>query len=322
MYKSCVLFVCRAVVCLLVVLGSIAGCAGSSAEVVASVDGATIVKSSLEHQMTLEVKLDAGRVSSRLQRRASALSFLIRAQWTLAQARELGISVSDAQVKQNTEILKLEQLSVGSLGAIPRRAELRPLLASPKVGFSDQAAVVKLSMLDTQIDALWQKQAAARITRAQIEDYYKLHQQRFHVVERRDVGIVESFQKSAMLNAEREIMMGKSFAVAAKRWSIDPLARDGTFNTSSNQGAKALREAIFGAKLHQLVGPLRVSSYYLFEVLRIAPAHELLLPPVEARIVRMLAAQQAAAMMHAAYSSGWKSRTGCKAEYAVAQCGV
>jgi hypothetical protein len=187
---------------------------------------------------------------------------------------------------------------------------------------ADQEWVVKLALLDAQIERLRIAQAAQRLTRAQIVSYYWRHQRRFFVPEHRDVAIIETPTEPPIRKAKREIESGKDFADVARRVSTDPRAPNGQkLYLTRSEGATLLTDAIFGAKPHVLIGPLLVIWFYLFDVLRIVPAHELSLAQAQRTIVQILATEEVSrSSVRAAYERKWVDRTVCQRRYVVRGC--
>ncbi len=282
---------------------------GGSSTVVALVAGAAITKALAERWLTVEASADPRAARDRPELEARARELAVTVQWTLEQARELGVSVSAASAKRETEELKLQLRAGVELRQMPRRAQLQHVLVSHQVGLVDQIRLVKLSMLEARIEQARVVKLEAGMRHAEVVRFYQRNRRLFEVPERRIVAVIETFKKATAETAKREIEAGKQFAEVARRRSVDPLARDGRALTFARKpSGTTLRRAIFLAKPHDLVGPLRVSIYYIFEVLRILPAYELPLSQVERQIVRRLATREAASLAKA-QERKWVART-------------
>ncbi len=71
------------------------------------------------------------------------LGFLISSEWVIGEAANLGVKVSDAEVKKEFEKIKNEQF--------PKAAEFEKFLASSGQTVSDLLLRVKLNMLSSKI---------------------------------------------------------------------------------------------------------------------------------------------------------------------------
>jgi hypothetical protein len=309
------------VVCAVLAATGAVACGSDSSQLVARVGSSPITESSLDRWAANEASVRRDVRGEAAQRRA--ISLLISAQRTIQQAHRLGVGVGSREVAQQTEYLKYVLRSGLTLERMPRQSELTRILASARVGSADQEWLVRVAMLDGRIEQARIAHAASRVTWAQVLAYYRRHMRRFLVPESREVAIVETLPKRPIVQARHEIEAGKDFAAVARRISEDPRARDGhTLHLRSDwPGAPGLMRAIFTAKAHVLVGPLFVARYYLFDVLRITPAHERPLAQARSGIVRELASR-AVQTSAAAIEREWRSRTACARALAVPDCGA
>jgi PPIC-type PPIASE domain len=297
-------------------------CGGSSGTVLARVDGVPITMAAVEHWMAVEASTGAPTATARRERERRALGFLISSQWTLGEARALGVRVSGREVRQQATILRFERRSGARLGSIPREAELMRFLAGLHVAAEDQEWIVKLALLDARIERRRVAQAVTRVSHAEIVGYYRHNWRRFFVREHREVAIIETRTEPPIRRAKREIESGKNFVAVARRVSVDPRARRGTLVLIREEGAAELTRAIFAAKPHMLLGPYLIAWYYMFEVLRVMPAHELPLAQVRPAIVQALATRAASTSLREAYEQRWARRTICRPGLAAPGCGA
>lgn len=300
------------------------GCGGSSAEVVARVGSVAITAGALNHWIAVEHALHPSSAHAGDGPQGTALGFLISAQWTLGEARELGIRVSEEAAKREAAVLSYELRAGMAFGGVPREAELRQLLGS-HASNADQEWVVSLAMLDARIRQARVVQAAQHVPRAAVVAYYARHQRRFFVPEHRKVGVIETSALGPMLKAKREIKSGKAFGSVARRVSQD-LGPHGEWTLEMTRQAAGLAVsklvgAMFGAEAHALVGPRRGVWFYLFEVLHVIPAHELPLGRAEHTIVQDLATAQAMTALRAEDERKWAARTACAPGYVARECG-
>jgi SurA N-terminal domain len=297
------------------------GCGGGgSSPVVAEVGGREITRAMLAHWIVVEAAVER-RTGRSDAAKAKTLEFLIRAEWTLGGARELGVRVSDAEVRKQLELFRFDRLEGIAPEAWPAEADLQRILETPGVSVADQLWAMKLGLLAARIDRDRLEHAEQAITRKQIGRYYRQHRRSFGVPETRDIEIIETFGESAARKAKREIEAGQGFLAVARRLSVDPVARDGLKpHVTRGEGARSLAAAIFAARPHVLIGPLSVSLYYLFEVLRITRAHEQPLGHAEASIRRRLAARLAGTTLLRALQRKWIARTSCRSGFVVMGC--
>lgn len=87
---------------------------------------------------------------------------------------------------------------------------------------------------------------------------------------------------------------GDDWAVAARRFSIEPSARRGGWMTIDRRNALAqLRGAVFAAPLHRPVGPFRVlDTWWIIEIVRDRPAGRVSFASARASIDRLLREEQ------------------------------
>ncbi len=181
--------------------------------------------------------------------KTEVLGFLISSNWVIKEGESLGVKVSDAEVKKQFNKIKTEQF--------PKAAEFEKFLSGSGQTISDLLLRVKLNLLSQKIQQKISKENP-KVSKADIEKYYKENSSRFGTPEKRDVRIVLTKDQAAAEKAKQEIESGKSFASVAKARSTDPASKaNGGLLKGVIKGEeeKALDEAIFSAKAHQLSGP-------------------------------------------------------------------
>jgi hypothetical protein len=281
---------------------TLGACGGTNHQVGAAAQGGATTKASLEHWAAVETGAKPG-VAAGTTLPSRALGLINSAQRTLAEARRLGARVGGSEVRRQTQALQFEQRNGLALERMPRMAQIRRTLANSKADLSDQEWIVKLAMLDGRIERAHIAQAVPSVTSSEVLAYYRRHQARFHILERREVAIIETPTRPPIQKAKREIESGHDFAAVARRVSLDPRATEGrALDLASDEGAPSLRHAIFSARPRVLVGPRAVEWYYLFEVLHVSPAHELPLAQVRSKVAYAIAAEFACARREASCS--------------------
>jgi hypothetical protein len=226
--------------------------------------------------------------------RDAILSRAISGLWVLAEARELGLHVS--------------------LG--PKDALIGPRL---------QAESLRLAKLMSR-NILAPLRA---LSRAQLRSYYEGHPQLYAVPAQRDLRIVRLASARAAARVRREIAGGETFASVSRGLPRQPEGSVRGLVRRYEAGSyrePILNEAIFGAKLRTLEGPLAVSAvygYFVFEVLRDYPSHQQPFAQVERKVLTQLPGklrQERLASFSRTWLAKWRARTTCSPGYTVELC--
>jgi len=296
---------------------------GGSGDVVAQVNGRPITKTTLDHWTSIQAANDQMASSQTGNTpRQQALSFLISSEWTIGEAAELGVGVTDGEAQRQLTLFKYDQLEkFGEQGLFPKEAELKESLARRGLTRSDQLRLMKLNMLAAKIGQKRFSNTQQGIAPAQIAAYYEENKQRFVVPERRDLEWIVTYSKAVTTKAMREVQSGKNFLSVAKGVTLDPPTMTGL---EPSFREKDFAKQVFAAKPHVLVGPLRQShNYYTFRVTKVTPARQQTLAQSEASIRRQLATrqqQQASASLAENLERMWTARTSCRTGYVVPKC--
>jgi foldase protein PrsA len=127
--------------------------------------------------------------------------------------------------------------------------------------------------------------------------------------------------------AKAAIEGGKSWAVVAKKYSIDPTTKNkGGVLTDVTKGQQdaALSDAAFAAKTNKVIGPVKGQfGYYVIEVTKINAATQKSLAQSSALIKQTLTSQSQTAAANAVVAEAkkdWQSKTTCRSGYAMADC--
>ncbi|MGA9874224.1 MAG: peptidyl-prolyl cis-trans isomerase [Solirubrobacteraceae bacterium] len=247
------------------------------------------------------------------------LSFLISANWLLGEASSQGVKMSDAEVQKQFNQVKSQQF--------PTEADFQKFLASTGYTVSDLLLRVKLDSLSTKIQQKVTKEAGKKPSQKEISAYYEQHKSTYGQPEKRNILIVLTKTQAQAESAKKEIESGKSFASVAKAHSIDPVSKaaGGSLpGVVKGQEEKALSEAVFGAKVSVLGGPIKTPfGYYVYEVKKIIPGSQQALSKVQSTISQQLMAQnqqKALSEFIKKFRKTWTARTECRAEYSVQDC--
>ena len=246
------------------------------------------------------------------------LGFLISSNWVLGEAGDLGVKVSDQEVKKQFAQLKNAEF--------PKAADFEKFLASSGQTVSDVLLRVKLNLLSTKIQQKIVKNGA-NVSQAQITKYYNENPQRFGVPEKRNLNIILTKTEEQAKKAKKEIESGQNFATVAKRVSIEPITRSAGGKLEGvvkGEEQKALDSGIFSAKVNVLSGPVQTPfGYYIFEVTKVIPGSQQTLAQAQsAAKQQLIATQQQAALSKFVkeFKKKWVSETDCRSEYVVADC--
>jgi foldase protein PrsA len=247
------------------------------------------------------------------------LGFLISANWVLGEASSQGVKVSDAEVTKQFNQIRTQQF--------PKEADFHKFLASSGQTVSDLLLRVKLNMLSSKIQQKVTKGASKKASQQEIKTYYEQHKAQFGQPEKRNILIVLTKTQAQAEAAKKEIESGKSFASVAKKSSIDPVSKAAGGSLSGvvkGQEEKALDEAVFGAKLNVLGGPIKTPfGYYIYEVKKTIPGSQQTLSQVQSSIQQQLTAQnqqKALSEFVKKFRKKWEGLTECRANYSVKDC--
>lgn len=280
-----------------------------------------ITRKAFDHWMSVVAAADRGDAVGRAALELQALKRALSAEWTRAEARALGIVVSDREATHQLERFKYEQIEGLRHELSVRDAQARKILLTSRVAYQDRLQAMKLAVLDSRIEQERISRAERELTPTQIVAFYTEHQSLFAVPERRDYNIVETFKKSAIEQAKREIDSGESFKSVAHKLTIDPVAHDGIrLDVPRGDQSNPLEREIFSAKPGELVGPRQVAAYYVFRVLRIYPAHEQDIARAQASIRQRLAERLVSTTLAPELARRWAASTRCATGRLAASC--
>lgn len=268
----------------------------------------------------------AKRFSEELQ---TGLGTLVNNAWLMYELSEEGTPIDRAEVQKTyrASLAQIAKLPGGVAGLLKRTGHT--------------LADLKYELTATQAsDQVYAMIAAKtpKLTPARLARYYRQHKGEYLIPEQRDLYILHTKSKAAAQRAKEEIKAGKSFAeVVAKNLKdvSQPLGtkegRDRTLNRKS-YAQHNLINAIFNAPPGVLSGPFEVHynatrylalGFYVFEVLRKIPAHQMSLaetkPQIEQQAAQALR-NEARKDFVAAYKAKWKARTDCAPEYVIENC--
>lgn len=246
------------------------------------------------------------------------MQFLISARWIEGEAADLGIELTDKQVKQEFEKQKKASFQTDK--------QFQEFLKSSGMDEEDLLFRVRLDTLSNKIRDKVTK-GKDKVTAAQIKAYYEKNGQQFSQPETRDLSIVQTQTKAKAQEAKAALDSGQSFASVAKEFSIDDAskAQGGKLpGVQKGQQEKALEEAAFKASKGEIVGPVKTQfGYYVFKVDKITEATKQSLAQATPTIKQLLASQnQQKALDNFVkdFQKKWKDRTECRDGFVVESC--
>jgi foldase protein PrsA len=248
---------------------------------------------------------------------SQVMDFLIRGYWYQADASNLHIHISNAQVQKEFNTEKSQQY--------PTASAFQTFLKQSGYTLQDLLFRVRLNLTYKALLAKHNKS----ITDQQITSYYNSHSSQFGTPETRNLRIVLTKSASQANAAKSALQTGQSWNAVAKKYSTDPATKNkgGVMtNVSQGQGTadQALEKAAFSASVNKLIGPVKGQfGYYVVEVTKITPGTHKTLAQERSLIRQTLVGlqqQTAQSTVDNAAKKHWLGKTTCRGAYAMADC--
>jgi foldase protein PrsA len=334
------------------------GCGGVPGNAVATVDGNAINKDDFNHWMTIAAKTsgqpnaavpDAPDYAKCVEQkrkstpkpksgekaptdeqlkqqckqeyealRDQVMQLLTSFQWIEGEAKEQGVSVTDAEVKKSFDQQKKQ--------SFPKEADYQKFLKDNGQTEQDILERVKLDLLSNKIRDKVIK-GKDKVSDAQIKDFYDKNKDRFAQPERRDLRIVLTKTEAKANQAKAALDSGQSWKTVAKKYSIDEASKaQGGKLPAQAKGTleKALDQGVFSAKKGDITGPVKTQfGWYVFEVDKITKASQQSLEQAKETIRQTLQSQnqqKALDKFVADFQKKWKDRTECRDDYMTQVC--
>jgi PPIC-type PPIASE domain len=251
-----------------------------------------------------------------------AISSLIRRLQNEAQAKELGVTVSESEVAMQVKTREARQKE---LAKSSRYGELG--LGEAR-GTADLTDEVKSQLLETRIYAkVREKFAKSRpVSQSEMEKFFNEHKPIYGQAERRSIVFVSTKSQSIAEAIAKEHSSGGLMAAAAKHATK---ATPTIVSCQHSGGAKGTQtstiiEDICSAKTGVLSGPAKATStYYVFEVKSVTPAAQPSFASAKARIKEFLTSQSSQEPIlkyNNEIRAKLKAETECSAGYIVELC--
>lgn len=267
------------------------------------------LKASRPSQSATTLRSECGDRARALRQRT--LSYLISAHWLLSEAAAEGLPVTKQEIQQ-----RLASKSASLLGSA---GGLQVLLRTTGQTLSDAeleaAAEVARETLMRRVTA-----KRAQPTGAEVAAYYHLHLGQYQKPERRYFRFMMT--KAGAATARRykyELRHGRRWQFGGRH---ELLARSEVIHYK--HGELNVLATIFKAKPHLLLGPIvQDGHYFVYEVVRIYPAHQRSLASARGSVIGQLVAisrRRALQGFIAAWRRRWTRITDCAPSFVVANC--
>ena len=252
------------------------------------------------------------------QLREQVLGLLISFEWIEREAKEQGVTVTDAEVKKSFDEQKKQ--------SFPKEADYAKFLKESGQTNEDVMMRVRLDALSNKIRDKVTK-GKDKVSDAQVKTYYDKNQQQFAQPERRDLSIVLTKTEAKAEEAKAALESGQPFKQVAKKFSTDDAskAQGGKLPAvGEGQQEKAFDTAIFAAKKGKITGPVKTQfGFYVFKVDKVNAASQQTLEEATTTIKQVLASQNQQKALDAfvkGFRKKWKAQTECRKGYVTQDC--
>jgi foldase protein PrsA len=250
--------------------------------------------------------------------KSQVMQFLIQAEWILQESEKRDIKVSDKAISKTLEDQKKQ--------TFPTEKAYKNYLKTSGMTEADVLFRVKLNELQTKLSQDVAEDAA-KVTDADVQEYYDKNKKRFAQPEQRDLLIVLTKTEAKAQEAKDALDSGEPWKQVVKQYSIDETtkAQGGKLPAvAKNQQDKALEDAVFAASKGEIEGPVKTQfGWYVFEVTKISPASQQSLEQSRDTIKNLLRSQRQQKALDE-FVKDWreeyKDATNCADDYRVAEC--
>lgn len=308
----------------------IAGCGGDNnvpPDAVANVNGTIITQKQFNDMLEVRARGQAAQTGSKKKNpvpkpgtpeynalKDAVMQSILTETWNDLEAKDLGIDIGDAEVRQRFETEKKQ--------FFPKEKDYKKFLKQTGQSEAQVLVRVKAALIAQQVQQRLAKQQE-KITILQVADYYNKNKKQFTTPEQRDLLVIVNTSKKKIDAAKQALDKGEDFAKVAKKYSSDQgsKARGGQVTVPKGLTDKTLDAQIFGAKIGELAGPTKIASggWLLFKVKDQKPASTQPLDKVKAQISQTLTSQGQQKVL-TDFQSKWKKRTNCAKDFRVQLC--
>ena len=247
------------------------------------------------------------------------MQFLVSAKWIEGEAKERGLSATDAEVKRQFEQTKDQSLPERQgLPALPE--DVRPDRGGPPLPRPG-------STCSRTRSASRSPRRAQNVSDGEIEDYYNENEQQFSQPERRDLEVILTKSQAKALEAKKAVDGGQKWSAAAKKFSVDPASKEQggkLLGVSKGQQDPKFDAAIFAAVQGRVAGPVKTDAgYYVFRVTKVTKATKQGLEQSKQGIKQLLVSQKQQKELDSFstnFRNTWRKRTDCAEDFVIADC--
>jgi foldase protein PrsA len=247
-----------------------------------------------------------------------AMGTLIQNLWIEKEAKEQGVSVSDAEVNR--------QLAQTKRQSFPTDRDFQRFLRQSGMTQEDVLQRVRIQALAAKLARKIQN-SAAPVTDAQVQSYYDRNRDQFAVPERRDVELILTRTQAQANQAKSAVAGGTSWAAAARQYSTDAASKatGGVLRgVSEGQQDRAFDQAAFGARTGVIVGPVKGQfGYYVLRVKTITSPRQTPISETRGQIRALLTQQGQQQKMTSFlrdFQTRWRDKTNCRSGFVVQLC--
>jgi foldase protein PrsA len=246
------------------------------------------------------------------------MQFLVSAKWIDGEAKERGLSATDAEVARQFKQTKDQ--------SFPNNKAYQKFLKSSGQTEQDLLFRVKLDVLSNKIRQQV-TEASANVSDGEIEDYYNDNEQQFSQPERRDLEVILTKTQAKALEAKKAVDGGQKWSAAAKKFSVDPASKEQggkLLGVSKGQQDPKFDAAIFTAVQSRVAGPVKTDAgYYVFRVTKVTKATKQGLEQSKQGIKQLLVSQKQQKQLDqfsTNFRNTWRKRTDCAEDFVIADC--
>jgi foldase protein PrsA len=246
------------------------------------------------------------------------MQFLVSAKWIEGEAKDRGVSATDAEVKRQFEQTKDQ--------SFPNEKAYKRFLKTSGQTEEDLLFRVGLDVLSNKIRQQVTEEAQ-QISDSEIEDYYNENEQQFSQPERRDLEVILTKNQAKALEAKKAVEGGQRWTRAARQYSVDPASKEQggkLLGVSKGQQDPKFDAAIFTAVQGRVAGPVKTDAgYYVFRVTKVTKATKQGLEQSKQGIRQLLVSQKQQEELDqfsTNFRNIWRKRTDCADEYVIPDC--
>jgi foldase protein PrsA len=253
------------------------------------------------------------------QAKTQIMTSLVQQKWYELQAKEMGIDVSDEDVKARFEPLKQQ--------SFPKDADYQKFLKDTGQTEADILLLVRSSMVKEKVEA--ERQSSPTPTTGEVKSEFDKNKDQYATPASRDINLVFNSDEGKVADAKAAIDSGDSWADVAKKYSQDSVSKEngGKFpGVTKGQFPEELDKVVFSAEKSAIVGPIKTQyGYYLFEVTKTTEGKQQSFNDAADQIRQTLQqtrTQEAQQKFQTEFTEKWRKKTTCAEAFLVPEvCG-